>query len=219
MSSINGKSRRGFTLIEVLVTVAIVAIVALIAAPSMKNFIQMQRLKSVGSELMADVQFARSEAVARGRVVGLRFKLLSSTDTTMSCYVIATRATGGCVGIPTLDSCDCARGPGRACDASAAISSTWTELKTVVGPTALGVQTSPTEPFASPISFDPRSGGLIYSSCNGVGTPPTPYEVDITGDIAGKLRTSITPTGRPSACSCGGTVPGYPACAVTPGCP
>ena len=214
MASFKAKSRRGFTLIEVLVTVAIVAVVALIAAPSMKDFIQMQRLKSVSSELMTNLQYSRSEAVSRGQVVGVRF----GSDSSMTCYVIATRLTGGCINSRAADTCDCTLGPGAACS-SAATSALWAELKTVVVSKSLGVLAEPSDVSAVPMSFDPTSGGLMYTRCNRVGTPPSDYRVDAKRDVAaaGRLHTAVSPTGRPTVCSCGGTVAGYPACAAA--CP
>ena len=221
MASFKAKSRRGFTLIEVLVTVAIVAVVALIAAPSMKNFIQMQRLKSVSSELMTNLQFARSEAVARGLVVGVRFQAYPN-GSGMTCYTIASRVTNGCVA-STLDACDCTRGPGAACDASVALSERWVELKTVVIPNSLGVLAEPRPRWRVnfPVSFDPTSGGLLYTNCNHVGALVRPFEAEVTraSPIAGRLQTVVSPTGRPSMCSCEGNVPGYPTCTGTATCP
>lgn len=56
----------GFTLIELIVTVVIAGILISIAAPSMANFVKNGRLTSQANTLMADLAFARSEAVKRG---------------------------------------------------------------------------------------------------------------------------------------------------------
>lgn len=55
----------GFTVIELLVTVLILAILATIAAPNMTSFILATRVKSAASDLYSALIFARSEAIKR----------------------------------------------------------------------------------------------------------------------------------------------------------
>jgi type IV fimbrial biogenesis protein FimT len=59
----------GFTLVELMVTVAIVAILMAIGAPQLQSFLQKQRVAADVNSLTAAVQLARSEALKRnGRV-------------------------------------------------------------------------------------------------------------------------------------------------------
>lgn len=55
----------GFTLLELMVTVTVGAILMAIAVPSLTRFIQDSRLTSEGESLMASLDYARSEAVKR----------------------------------------------------------------------------------------------------------------------------------------------------------
>ena len=59
----------GFTLIELSVVVAVLAIVASVAAPGLGAFVSGQRVKALTHDLGSDLQFARSEALKRGAVV------------------------------------------------------------------------------------------------------------------------------------------------------
>lgn len=57
---------RGFTLIELMITVAIAAILLAIGVPSFRDFVVNTRISTDSSNLLADLAFARSEAVKRG---------------------------------------------------------------------------------------------------------------------------------------------------------
>lgn len=57
---------KGFTLIELMVTLVVLAILASIAVPSFQNTIQSSRTLSISNNLTTAMQFARSEAIKRG---------------------------------------------------------------------------------------------------------------------------------------------------------
>lgn len=62
---------RGFTVIEVLVAVAIVAILIAIGVPRMNDMVVTVRLRSAASDLYESVIFARSEAIKRNGLISV----------------------------------------------------------------------------------------------------------------------------------------------------
>jgi type IV fimbrial biogenesis protein FimT len=69
-SSISGSgAQRGFTLIELMVTVAVLAILVMLAAPSFRNAIMNVRMSAQVNDLMSDLALARSEAIKRNLTV------------------------------------------------------------------------------------------------------------------------------------------------------
>lgn len=65
------RSCYGFTLVELVVTMAVAAILVAIAIPNMRTFIQNGRLNTQVNDLIGDLNFARSEAIKRRANVGL----------------------------------------------------------------------------------------------------------------------------------------------------
>ncbi|WP_353393985.1 GspH/FimT family pseudopilin [Hydrogenophaga sp. 5NK40-0174] len=61
----------GFTLVEVMVAVCVLAILLGVAIPRFERLIEKARLKSIGADFLVDLQLARSEAIVRGRRVAL----------------------------------------------------------------------------------------------------------------------------------------------------
>ena len=60
------KKSTGFTLLELMVVLSIIAILTMMAAPSLKQMIQSTTMSSVVNTFMADMRYARSESIRRG---------------------------------------------------------------------------------------------------------------------------------------------------------
>lgn len=76
---INKTSTRGFTLIELMVTIAVIAVMVAITVPNLNNFMRSNRMTSQINSFVSALQLARSEAVKRGAHVVL---CASSNQTT-----------------------------------------------------------------------------------------------------------------------------------------
>lgn len=85
---------RGFTLIELMIVVALVAIVLALAAPSFTTTLAKKRMEGVASELGTDMQYARSEAVQRNAPIRV---IVGS-----GCYTIHTVGTTDATGCAAL---------------------------------------------------------------------------------------------------------------------
>lgn len=81
----------GFTLVELMVTVAVLAILLTIGIPSFQGTLDKRRLTGAAEQLYADLQYARTEAIKRNARV----------------FVSFTTGTNWCYGMATTAACDC----------------------------------------------------------------------------------------------------------------
>lgn len=73
--------QQGFTLIELMVVLAILTILLMVAVPSFNDSLARRRLEGVANELSADLQYARTQAVGNNGSVSL---VTSATGYTVS---------------------------------------------------------------------------------------------------------------------------------------
>jgi type IV fimbrial biogenesis protein FimT len=80
-----GNLSRGFTIIELMVTLGVVAILIAVAVPSFSSMVKGNRLSTQVNMVMADIHLARSESVKRGvRVIMCRSASPNITTPTCS---------------------------------------------------------------------------------------------------------------------------------------
>jgi type IV fimbrial biogenesis protein FimT len=67
----SARRRRGFTLVELAVVLAIAAVTMSVALPDLRQMIRSQQLKAAVGDLFGAIDLARTQAIARGRKVML----------------------------------------------------------------------------------------------------------------------------------------------------
>lgn len=83
----------GFSLIELMVTVAVAGILATVAAPAMTDFIDRRRITGAADAVREQLQLARSEAIKQS----IDVRVNAATGTAAWCIGFTTKA----------DNCDC----------------------------------------------------------------------------------------------------------------
>ena len=184
------KLLNGFTLIELMVVIAVLAIVVTLAVPGMGNFLDSNKLRGAASQLYADMQYARSESIKQNLNISIS---LTSNGGTSWCYGISTNA-----------SCDCTITDPTDVTACTLPQSGTNILKTGQSSDFEGVRiTSPSGANQNIATFDPvrgiatATGSVVFESHNNL-------ETHVTVSALGKVS-ACTPSGTKS-------VTGYSAC-------
>jgi len=180
MMRIADRRQRGFTLIELMVVVAIAVILLTLAAPSFTGYMNKKRVEGVAAELATDIQFARTEAVARNAPVRITFGT--------GCWVVHTVGS-------TATSCTQAAG--------ATLGTGATQLKDVQLASNLNASLSPNNTLTY-VAFD---AVRAMATSDGSGSSHS-VNVDSTAG-SWQLRAAVSSVGRVQVCSPNGSVPGY----------
>ena len=200
-----------FTLIEVMISVAVIAVIVTLAAPSFREMILMQRLRGINAQLVTDMKFARSEAVSRNVHIQVQFQY-SSGSTGMSCYIIFARTPPAI----TAGACDCAAAASPRCtDAS-----TTTEVRTVQLPNSDSIFLRNATVNGSDVTYsasgnyiiDPRTGARPVQMDDGGYITVPDFIVEAFTDGSKRVRTNVDPSGRPAVCAPSGSTVGGLAC-------
>jgi len=107
MYSKQASGQQGFTLVELLIVIAIIAILLSLAAPSFNEFFEKNRLKRAAEEVYGLVTKARAETVIR--------------DADMT---VAVDTATWCLGYAATPGCDCTLAVGEAASCSVSVAGT-----------------------------------------------------------------------------------------------
>ena len=191
---------KGFTLVELLIVLAVAALLITLAAPSLRDMILVQRLKAVNAQLVTDLQFARSEAVARSHSGWLEFR----SNDAMTCYTIYSTP-------PTPNDgarCDCRLGEAACVAPHRAIRVVQlprSDKVTVAKRSGMNLEDR--------VGFDHVAGALITIPPSDANlNPPTTYVIEVGVDASRKLRTTVDMSGRPTVCAPANATLGAPSC-------
>jgi len=190
--------RRGISLIEAMVVLAVLGIVLAVAAPSFSDLLYRKRVEGIAAELVTDLQLLRSHALMRPSANvegegGVRRSLSAviriGDRFSSSCYMMYWDR-------PRAD-CSCNRRPGSACrnipDA---------EIKTVQLPNTNNLTiTTPGTP-----------GGQGKFQAGTPSFTPSSFQILISGNRTGSLRVSVDGLGRVSTCTPDGGFANYATC-------
>jgi type IV fimbrial biogenesis protein FimT len=95
------------TVVELMVTLAILAVLLAVALPSMRDFIARKRLEGTAQELLSDLRLLKSLPPKPTYPASIKF----GSNSALTCYALYLRGPGG----RGDGSCDCTLAPGLEC--------------------------------------------------------------------------------------------------------
>lgn len=177
--------RRGLTLVEMMMTLGVTAVLMSIAVPSMVTFIARKRVANVANELASDLRYLRSVGLQRSATMQIEF----NANAAVSCYVVASDNV-----LAGAQTCDC-RLP-AACGAGPGAP---VVIKTVSLALGDGIA----------LSADPVK--TVFGS-NGLPAAGATMQVTVQSNRGGTARVSTNAVGRPFVCSVAGQETNFPTC-------
>jgi prepilin-type N-terminal cleavage/methylation domain-containing protein len=176
---------RGFTLNELLVVVAIVAILSSLAVPTYQWAFDKYRLKGAADTLRGDLQYARLQAISNNKPVFVSFAPAANMGSSW-CYgmILASSGVAGC-------NCKIA----NSCTLKQVSSSDFTGV-------TLAAPTSPAVMFAANLNFDPVRGLVA----------PASGAVEFLSTLGKRAQLNLSVIGKAGICDPAATGSGYPSC-------
>lgn len=182
---------RGITLIEVMVTIAIVGVLLVIAVPSFQQFLDMRRLKNQAEAIADLLRLAKSEAVKQSFAPGIAGNARVVTATVKPAtpwFVGLSNTTTACT-----SNADCTINEGG--------TQVIRYLNASNSECAGCTLTSPAAVVT--VTFSMR--GVVL----GTGTART---ITVSSPLGKTLNINVSAVGRVVVCSQGGAISGYPTC-------
>ena len=184
------RARQGFTLIELMITIAVLAVLLALAAPSFDDSIKRARLKGAADGIVSLVDSARQQATRLNRDVNLTLRGANGT------WCVGARAAANPApgqAVAAAPSCDCSANPAECVVAG----NTLVADSASFGPVG-GRATIDNADIA--VVFDRRLGTLQDFATRGnvlLSQPNSTLQLQVEVDALGHARVCI-PSGKPS---------------------
>ncbi len=174
----------GVTLVELMVALAIVAVLVAMALPSMRDLVARKRLEGVAQELMTDLRLLKSHQIQNRPNTGTAIGF--SSNDTKACYMLFVKGNN-------VENCDCGMAADAMCGAADAGGLRPVPIRQVDIPVATG------------ITLTASRATLAVGGYNGMPQFNRTVSVTLRSSAGGEIRVSTNATGMPSICSVSGS--------------
>lgn len=192
----NHRSSRigGFTVVELMVVVAILGVLVAVALPSAREFIARKRLEGVAQELVTDLRLLKSHQIQNRPGSGTSISFGSNSD--KICYLLYARGSGAG---GTNEHCDCGLAAAQMCGVAGSGAPVLFRQVDIPKSTGITLAANPSE--------------LTVNDYNGMPMFNITLSVTLSSPGAGQIVVSTNPTGLPSICSQSGAFGAIRKCA------
>lgn len=181
----------GVTLVELMVTLAIVAVLLAIALPSMREFIARKRLEGIAQELLTDLRLLKSHQIQNRPNTGTAIGFGNTAE--KSCYILFVKGDN-------VENCDCTAAEALLCGPADAGGLRPAPIRQVNIPLDSGVRINSSRPTLDVMGYNamPRLNRTL--------------DISVTGTNVGEIRITTNATGVPAVCAVSGVFSSIKAC-------